>query len=117
MLYDLEQGPVAEDVVAIAEKTGRPIPGEVANRPELLPGLGLFYGAFVDLHTCRPAGFGAAAIPYTAIVSWVDEVELVGDQRRRAFYMIHRMDRAFLDWAEKRRRIEELQRERASKKR
>lgn len=117
MLYDLEQGPVASDVIAIAEKTGRLIPDEIVNRPELLPGLSLYYGAFIDLQSCRPQGFGAAAIPYTAIVMWMDEADVQGSQRKRGIYLLKTMDTVYLDWAEAKRKRDELARERKSKKR
>lgn len=108
MLYDLEQGPIAEDLIAIAEKFGQPIPDETRNRPELLSGLRLYYRCFVDLHTCRNTGFGASPIPFTSIMGWMNEMEVSGDQRRRGFYLIDRMDRAYLDFCEKERKKQEL---------
>lgn len=68
-------------------------------RPPLLPGLGLYYGAFADLTTCRSDG----PIPYTAIVVWLDENEIEGEDRDRTVAILRRMDAAYIGHVEKKR--------------
>lgn len=58
-----------------------------------------FYAAFCELTTCRPVGFGAGPIPWTAIMEWCDREGLDGPDRADFLYLVRSMDRAYLDHA------------------
>lgn len=74
-----------------------PIPKEILNAPELLPGLELFYAAFNDLHTCRPVGMAEGQIPWTTIDLYCERYDITGDQREDFFYHIRELDHAYLE--------------------
>lgn len=74
----------------------RPLPSAIANKPSLMPGLELFYTAFVDLTTCR-GGMGDGPIPWTAIQEYCDHIEVYGGQRARLHACVRAMDITFLE--------------------
>lgn len=45
----------------------KPVPAAIANAPTVLPGLHLYFQAFMDLTTCRAPG---GSIPWTAMHDW-----------------------------------------------
>ncbi len=55
-------------------------------------GLGFYFNAFMDLDTCRPVGFGAARIPWTATDLYCDRLGLGLGEREDMFYFIRMMD-------------------------
>lgn len=74
------------------------MPKFLQDAPALFPENVLYWRAFSDLHTCRPGGFGASAIPWTTIRQWADENDLDDDQRYVLGEAISKMDGAYLDW-------------------
>ena len=48
----------------------------------------------MELSTCRPAGMGPSAIPFSAIVQYADEEGVI--ERRRFRSLIRRLDRLVL---------------------
>ncbi len=90
-----------ELIIEQCYRTNRQLPERVANAPELLPGLELYWVAYQDLSTCRPAGFGGAyPIPYTAILDWATASGLDEEQVSTLVRFIRKMDVAFLKWYE-----------------
>ncbi len=75
----------------------RPLPKALADAPELLPGLDLYYYAFVDLSTCRSMGFGPGPIPWTAISEYARARGLEREQTDDLFYHIPLLDAAYLE--------------------
>ena len=61
-------------------------------------GLELFYGAFLDLSTCRPSGWGLCAIPWTVIHDYASANRLMGDEREDLFFHIRKMDDAYMEY-------------------
>lgn len=88
---------MAAKIIEQAERMNRPIPEEILNRPQLYPGLELFYEAFNELSSCRSIGMGIGPIPWTATNVWADHKELQGEQREYLFYHIRAMDNAYLE--------------------
>lgn len=72
---------------------GQPIPDRIKNAPELLPGLGLYLGAFFDLDSERTHAFGPAAIPITAILAYAAAFKFDEDQTEDLIYFIREMDK------------------------
>ena len=101
MLYELEQGGVEEFIVKAALKRGERIPDRIANAPQLMDGLDLYWEAFMDLTTDRPSGFGVGAIPWSAIKRWADHYEIGGEDFDYLVTYIRAMDGAYMKFAHK----------------
>lgn len=71
-----------------------PLPHAIQNAPELWLGLELYLGAFIDLDSCRPSGWDARPIPWTAIADYADAYGITGEQRDDLFYFVRAMDSA-----------------------
>lgn len=108
----MEQGPESkrEEIEKIARATRRTL-DDVPERPDLLPGLKLYYEAFAELNTCRHIGTAEGPVPYTAVVQWMDENEVYGDQRSNGIRILRSMDSAYLDFLDKKREFERKIRE------
>lgn len=81
-----------------AELYKRPIPEFIANAPELLPGLALYYKAFFVLTTCRSMG---GPIPWLAMRTYCQDYDIVGEQREYFYDMITHMDRVYQEHVSK----------------
>lgn len=64
--------------------------------PEIPFGSEWIYGAFWDLHTCRPYGWGAGPIPWTAMRDYYTAFEMDTDEFEDFAHLIRAMDNAFL---------------------
>lgn len=78
-------------------RTRAPLPDAIANAPELLEGLQLYYSAFMDLTTCRSMGFGEGPISWLSVSEYCQAHEITGDQRDELFYHIREMDTTYLE--------------------
>ncbi len=79
-----------------------PLPQRIQDAPELWLGLDLYYGAFLDLNSCRPSGWGICPIPWTAIADYTEAYGITGEQRDDLFYFVRAMDTAFMKYQESR---------------
>lgn len=68
----------------------------IANAPDLLPGLEMYYEAFVELSTCRDHGLGAGPIPWTAIDRYAERNGFEGEGYEYLLRMVRALDDAFL---------------------
>lgn len=85
-------------------RSGRPLPDAIANAPELLPGLELYYEAFMHLHTDRRYHMGGPSnIPWTAIIRYAEFAGITQeDDIHQLVRYIRAMDEEYLDfWAKK----------------
>lgn len=90
-----KQGPHEKTIIEQALMRGLPVPDMIRNAPELLPGLDLYFVAFLELSTCRPATMaGVGPIPWTAIDQYAVAGGFTGDQRGTLFYCVRAMERA-----------------------
>lgn len=96
MLYTLEQGPVEREIIELCYRERRPLPAKIANAPQLLLGLEVFYRAFFDLTTCRQSGMAVGPIPWSQIKLYCDEFDIQDEQRADMFYQIARMDTVYI---------------------
>jgi hypothetical protein len=79
-----------------------PLPARIANAPELLLGLDLYYLAFFDLTSCRSLGYGIEGpITWLTVDEYADRIGLEGDQREDLHFHISRMDKTYLDFRAK----------------
>lgn len=75
------------------------MPDRIANAPELMLGLDIFYVGFLDLTTSRQlVGFGTEApIDWFRIDGYCERQGIEGEQREDFFYFIQHLDSAYLD--------------------
>lgn len=71
------------------------------NAPELLPGLDLYYNAFVALERERPVGMSAGHIPRRATQEYAEDYGLDDDQMELLHYAIVQMDDVITEWRSK----------------
>lgn len=74
------------------------MPDKIANAPELPFGTELYYGAFNDLSSCRPGGFGLSPIPWSAINDYADVMNYDEDQKDDLFLFVRLMDKAYMNY-------------------
>ena len=101
-MYALEQAPHEDAILSRAMRSKRPIPSAIANAPELIMGLELFYDGFRVLHTSR----GEGAIPWTAMLAYCREYGLDHEQRQIFYELVGEMDAAYLDYRAKKAKAE-----------
>lgn len=99
-MYALEQGLTEDTIIRKYTQMKQALPAAIANAPDLIPGLGLYYEAFWSLDSCRINGMGRGRIPWTATLAYVDEYGILGEQRDHFFALLTRMDGAFLKYYE-----------------
>lgn len=75
-----------------------PIPKAIAEAPDLLQGLSLFFSAYKALQTCRQVGMGEGPIPWTAISYYADTLEFDDDQRSLLHYFVGKLDGAYFEY-------------------
>lgn len=79
-----------------------PLPDKIANAPELLFGLDVFYIAFMDLTSCRGGGYGTEGpISWLAINQYADAKRFDDEQREDLFYFVGKLDLVYLDYKTK----------------
>ena len=96
MLYTLEQGPVEQGIIKTCLRERLPFPQAIQNAPELIMGLELFYGAYLDLDGDRPSGWTVRPIPWTVLVDYCVAYNITGEQREDLLYFVRRMDKAYI---------------------
>lgn len=78
-----------------------PLPARIANAPELLPGLELFYLAFLDLTSCRVLGYSEGPIRWLDIDDYARRKQYRGEQHEDLLYFISVMDSTYLEFKTK----------------
>lgn len=64
-------------------------------------GLEMYFGAFLDLTSCRAIGMGLGPIPWTAINQYARAYDYSDEQEDDLQFYITRMDHAYLEWVNK----------------
>lgn len=77
-------------------REGLPLPTKIANAPELQMGLELYYDAFWELDTCRPAVFGLGRIPWLAVREYSVAFEFDTEQSDWLYHLIRVLDGVYL---------------------
>jgi hypothetical protein len=78
-------------------REGLALPDRIANAPELLPGLELFYLGFVELTDSRQLGMGLGPIPWKVIHDYCEALELDEEQTEAMHHHLREMDAAYLE--------------------
>ena len=100
MLYGLEQGGVEKRIIEQCMREHLPLPKKIANAPQLFFGLELYYGAFLDLSTCR-SGLGDGPISWQYVHDYAIVNEFSEEQGENLHYFVMKMDAAFLNQRQK----------------
>ena len=79
-------------------REGIPFPDKMANAPDLLPGLELFYLAFIALSDSRQIGMGVGPISWKTVHDYCNAYEIVGDQKEEMHHHIKEMDSAYIEF-------------------
>lgn len=103
MLYALKQGKTEQKILEMAAKQGMPIPPSIENAPELLPGLEIYYHAFLNLTTDRTFGMAEGPIPWSAMDRYARRHGIEGFDFDRFVVIMRIMDTAYSDYQESRR--------------
>lgn len=74
-------------------------PDWIKDAPDLALGLELYYEAFWDLTTCRPVGWTAQPIPWSAVIEWGQLNELDPEEMDDLIFYVRELDAEFLTWA------------------
>lgn len=101
----MEIGKSEAHILDQAHRNNMPIPDKIKNAPELLPGLDLYFVAFMELSTCRTVGMGEGPIPWTAMRDYaIDHLGVEeGIEFDRFVSLIRGMDIAYLEYQDKKR--------------
>ena len=94
----MEQGPVEGRIIEQCMRERLPLPDRMQNAPSLLPGLHMYYQAFLDLTSCRMLGISEGPIPWTATQQYAVILELNDEMRDDLHYYIREMDNAYLKY-------------------
>lgn len=92
----LEQGEVESKIIAQCMRENLPLPDRIANAPEIIPGLELYFVAFLDLSDSRTIGMGPGPIPWKVVQDYCREFGLDDDQTEEMHHHIKVMDAAYL---------------------
>ena len=98
----MDQGQNEEWIAEQCYRQKLDLPEKILNAPELRLGLEMYWDAYGDLSSDRPASFGGVLpIPYMRIVEYARMQEFSTDQTEDILYLVRKMDDAFRKWHEK----------------
>ena len=100
----LEHGDKLEQYRKYEELTGSK-PDDAKDEPELHIWNRFAWGGFHALTGSRPVTMGGfGPIPFGTMTAWLDEMEIVDrDERDELLRMLGEMDRAYLEWVNRKR--------------
>lgn len=64
----------------------------------------LYLRAYYELDSCRSIGMGEGPIPWTALDQWAARLGLDEEERGDLFYLVRRIDNAYLEHLAKKRK-------------
>lgn len=83
-------------IIAQSAKAGWALPEKIANSPSLLPGLELYYLAFLDLMSSRQIGMSVGPISWIVIEEFCVKNDLDEEHTAGMHYHIDKMDLVYL---------------------
>jgi len=78
-------------------REGLPFPDRIANAPDLIAGLELYYMGFVNLSDSRQIGMSLGPIPWKVIQDYCVALELDEEQTEAMHHHLREMDAAYLE--------------------
>jgi hypothetical protein len=73
------------------------LPEKVADKPEIIAGLDLYWKAFTDLMSDRDVGMAEGPIPWSAMSEWATRRRIFGDDFERFVYILRELDSAYME--------------------
>ncbi len=92
----MDQGPAEQKIIEQCARSGWDLPEKIKNAPSLLPGLELYYIAFMSLEASRQIGMGAGPIWWTTVQDYCERQGLDEEQTEAMHIHIKAMDTAYL---------------------
>ena len=92
----MEQGKSEAKIIEQARKMGMPLPDVIANKPQLVGGLELYWKAFVELSSDRAISMAEGPIPWSSMNMWALRHGIFGDDFDRFVAVIRGLDEAYL---------------------
>lgn len=77
------------------------VPEKIANAPQLLPGLGFYFQAFLALSSCRPLGMAEGRIPWNAAFQYGQNMGLDSEEFEDLWILVSFMDAEYLKYRQK----------------
>jgi len=96
LFYEMEQGKTEAAIIELARKTGMPLPDKIANKPQLIGGLELYWKAFVELSSDRAISMAEGPIPWSSMNSWALRHGIYGNDFDRFVAVVRGVDEAYL---------------------
>jgi hypothetical protein len=95
LLYTLQQGQVEQIIIKQCLQENIPFPDPIANAPDLLLGLSLYYLAFLEMSNSRGISMTLGPIPWYVINQYCESYGIA--QKEEMHYHINAMDSVFLE--------------------
>lgn len=95
-MHTLELGAVEHTFAKQAMLAGAKLPDRIANAPELINGLELYFQAFLDLDGERETGMSVGPIPWSKVKEYAKFYEFSDEQTEDLFFFIRKMDAAHI---------------------
>lgn len=92
----MKQGPMEKKILSQCIAQNRPFPNAIENAPDLEIGLELYYEAFWELATTRPAGMGLYPIPWHTVQYYGETHSFDPEQLEDLHYYIKEMDESYI---------------------
>ena len=112
----MEQGKSDEKIREQAKLTGAKRPDRIANKPEVINGLEMYWKAFTDLMADRELGMGEGPIRWTAISDWAARRGINGDDFERLVFLLREMDSVYMEHRNRQSKRDSSKAKRAGKK-
>lgn len=90
-----------QQIIEQAIDRGLKVPDRIVNQPDLMPGLELFYTAFINLSSDRLSAFELGPIPTMSILNYASYHEIEGVDAQNFLYIIRCMDNVFINFHDK----------------
>ena len=92
----MEHGPLEETLIRRARAERKRPPDKIVNAPQLLPGLGFYFQAFMALSSCRPLGMAEGRIPWHSAFQYAQALGLEEEEFEDLWVLVSFMDAAYL---------------------
>jgi hypothetical protein len=79
-------------------REGLPFPEKIANAPELIAGLELYYLGFIELSDSRQIGMAIGPISWQTVRDYCQSISLCEEQTEAMHHHIKEMDGVFLEY-------------------
>ena len=90
-------GKTEANIIEQARKMGMPLPDTIANKPQILVGLEIYWKAFAELSSDRSVGMAEGPILWSSMNMWALRHGIYGDSFDRFVAVIRGLDGEYLN--------------------